>query len=141
MSSLVDASLERQRLGMLLMSAFGAAALLLTTIGVFGVIAYVVAQRTTEMAVRQALGATRPQVFWLVLSHGGVMSAMGVGLGVVLAWWTGRLLASYVYDVNAADPLVLSGSGLLVALVAVSATLIPASRAARGELVRALRGG
>ncbi|HJR58078.1 MAG TPA: ADOP family duplicated permease [Vicinamibacterales bacterium] len=140
MLSLVASSLERQRLGMLLMSAFGAAALLLTTIGVFGVIAYVVAQRTTEMAVRQALGATRPQVFWLVLSHGAVMSAAGIGLGVVLAWWTGRLLASYVYDVNAADPLVLGGSALLVALVAVSATLIPASRAARGELVRALRG-
>jgi predicted permease len=140
MSALVDASLERQRLGMLLMSAFGAAALLLTTIGVFGVIAYVVAQRTNEMAVRQALGATRPQVFWLVVSHGAVMSATGIGLGVVLAWWTGRLLVSYVYEVDASDPLVLGGSAVTVALVAIVATLVPAARASRAELARTLRG-
>lgn len=139
MSTLVESALERQRLGMLLMSAFGAAALVLTTIGVFGVIAYVVGQRTTEMAVRQAFGATRLQVFWTVLTHGATLSAMGILLGLVLAWWTGRLLAGYVYEVNAADPVVLVGSAMVVSLVATSATMIPASRAARRDLARALR--
>lgn len=139
LSALVDASLERQRLGMLLMSGFGAAALLLTTIGVFGVVAYVVAERTTEMAVRQAFGASRPQVFWIVLSQGAGMAAMGIALGLLLAWWTGRLLGGYVYEVNAADPLVLGSSAVLIALVALAATLIPAARACRAELARALR--
>lgn len=139
MSALVDSSLERQRLGVLLMSAFGAAALLLTTIGVFGVVAYAVSQRTTEMAVRQAFGATRQHVFWLVLSHGAGMAGAGVGLGLLLAWWSGRLLAGYVYEVDATDPVVLGGSALAVALVAISATLLPAARASRRELARALR--
>lgn len=139
MTALVDASLERQRLGVLLMSAFGAAALLLTTIGVFGVIAYAVAQRTTELAVRQAVGATRPQVFWIVLSHGAGLAGTGIALGLLMSWWTGRLLSGYVYEVNAADPLVLGGSAVVVAVVAIAATAIPAARAARAELAQRLR--
>jgi predicted permease len=139
MTDLVDSSLERQRLGVLMMSTFGAAALLLTMIGVFGVVAYAVAQRSTEMAVRQAFGATRPQVFRMVLTHGATVSVMGIAVGLLLAWWTGRLLAGYVYEVEATDLLVLSSSALVVALVAISATLIPASRASRGDLARTLR--
>jgi putative ABC transport system permease protein len=139
MSALLESSLERQRLGVLLMSAFGAAALLLTTIGVFGVVAYVVAQRTTEMAVRQAFGATRPQVFWMVLTHGAGMSGLGIALGLLLAWWTGWLMAGYVYEVTATDPVVLGVSAIAVALVAISGTLIPAARAARAELTRVLK--
>ena len=139
MSALVASSLDRQRLGMTLMSSFGIAALLLTTIGVFGVIAYVAAQRTAEMAVRQALGATRSRVFWLVMLHGSRTAGVGLAAGLVLAWWTGRLLSGYVYEANPADGLVLGSSAAAVALVAVIATAIPANRAARGEVVRALR--
>jgi putative ABC transport system permease protein len=139
MSALVDASLERQRLGMLLMSAFGVAALLLTTIGVFGVVAYAVSQRTTEMAVRQAFGATPRQVFWIVLSHGAGMSTAGIALGLLLAWSTGQLLAGYLYEVSATDPLVLGTSTVAVVVVSMAASLIPAARASRLELARALR--
>src|SRR5262249_17299454 len=88
----VSASLSRERLGMMLMSLFGAAAVLLAVVGVFGVVAYVVAQRTNEMAVRQALGATRAQVFLMVLGDGGRVAGAGVAIGLVLAWMTGALM-------------------------------------------------
>jgi putative ABC transport system permease protein len=139
MSSLIAASLERQRLGMWLMIGFGVAALILATIGVLGVMAYVVAQRTGEVAIRQALGATRPQVLWLIVGEGGPAALLGIGAGSVLAWWTGRLIGRYVYDVSAADPIVLIPSAVVVAFVAMLAMLFPASRAAALDPARALR--
>jgi putative ABC transport system permease protein len=137
--AVVAASLERERLGMWLMLGFGVAALLLATVGMFGVIAYVVSQRTGEMAVRQALGATRGQILAKVLREGAGVALIGVVVGVVIAWWTGRLVAGYVFDVSARDPLVLGASAAIVGLLAVAATLLPARRAAVLELARALR--
>jgi putative ABC transport system permease protein len=137
--SVVAASLNRERLGMWLMVGFGLAALLLAAIGMFGVIAYVVSQRTGEMAVRQALGATRAQVLAAVMRDGVPSAAAGIALGGALAWWTGRLLAGYLFEVAPRDPIVLGGSAAIVAVLVIAATLLPARRAATLELARALR--
>lgn len=137
--AVVAASLDRERLGMWLMLGFGVAALLLAAVGMFGVIAYVVAQRTGEMAVRQALGATRGQILAKVLRESAGVAAIGLAIGIVVAWWTGRLVAGYVFEVSARDPLVLGASAAIVGFLAIAATVLPARRAARLDLARALR--
>ncbi len=139
MEALIDAALQRQRLGMALMSAFGATALLLAIVGMFGVLAFLVSQRTGEMAVRQAFGATRGRVFWMIVGNMAVVAGIGLLLGVLLAWWMGAMMSRYVYAVPAADPLVLGGSAALVAACALAATLVPARRAAMLEPAAALR--
>jgi putative ABC transport system permease protein len=138
--AVVAASLDRERLGMWLMLGFGAAALLLAAVGMFGVISYVVSQRIGEMAIRQALGATRGQIVGAVMRDGAGVAVVGIAIGAGLAWWTGRLVASYVFDVSASDPLVLGLSAATVGLLAILATLVPARRAASPELARVLRG-
>ena len=140
LSAVVDASLSRQRLGMTLMSVFGVAALALAAVGVFGVIAFVVAQRTGEMAIRLALGASTGRVFWIVMRQGGAMVLIGSAIGVLLSWWTGRLMTAYLYEVSSLDTRVLVGSALAVGLVALASTQILARRASAIDPSRALRG-
>ena len=135
----VSASLSRERLGMLLMSLFGAAAVLLAVVGVFGVVAYVVAQRTNEMAVRQALGATRARLFLMVLGDGGLVAGAGVAVGLVLAWMTGALMRGYLFQVAAGDPLILATSGAIVCVAAIVALVVPARRAAGLDPAQTLR--
>ena len=130
LSDAVTTSLRWPRLGLLLMATFGGAALVLAATGVFGVIAFVAAQRSGEMAVRLALGAQRGHVFRLVMLQGGALASLGLVAGVVLAWWTGQLMGKYVYQVSAASALVLGGSAALVVAVAVAATFPSARRAA-----------
>ncbi len=137
--AVVAASLDRERLGMWLMLGFAVAAVLLAAVGMFGVIAYVVSQRTSEMAVRQALGATRGQIVGTVLRDGSTVAFVGLTLGIVLAWWTGELVTSYVFDVSARDSLVLGTSAAIVGVLAIAATLLPARRAATLEVARTLR--
>ena len=139
LSEVVDASLSRQRLGMTLMSVFGVAALALAAVGVFGVIAFVVAQRTGEMAIRLALGASTARVFWIVMRQGTGLTGAGVALGLLLAWWTGGLMSAYVYEVASLDALVIGGSVLSVALVALVSTQVLARRASAVSPARALR--
>jgi ABC-type antimicrobial peptide transport system permease subunit len=139
MSALVDGALQRQRIGTVLMSAFGVTALLLAWVGVFGVLAFLVSQRTAEMAVRQAFGATRGRVFRMVIGNVAGMAGRGLLLGALLAWWMGAMMSRYVYDVSPADPIVLAGSVALVAICALCATIIPARRAAMLEPSAALR--
>jgi putative ABC transport system permease protein len=139
LSSLVSHSIERQRLGMWLMSAFAVAALLLAAVGVFGVVAFSVSQRTGEMAVRQALGATRGDVSWAIVRDAGQKALPGLVAGLVIAWWSGHLVAGYVYAVGPADPVVLATSVLSVAAVALAAMVLPARRVAAVDPARALR--
>jgi len=139
LATVVSASLVWPTLGLLLMSTFGAAALLLAATGVFGVIALVVAERRGEMAVRLALGATRGRVFRMVVLHGGELALQGLVIGLLVAWWTGGLMSRYVYQVSAANLFVLGGSGVLVLLVAVAATLAPARLAAAVHPAQVLR--
>ena len=139
LSNVVTASLVWSRLGVLLMVTFGAVSLLLTGTGVFGVLAFVGAQRHGEMAVRLSLGATRGEVFGLMLKQGAHLAVLGGVIGTMVAWWLGRLMTSYVFQVSAANALVLGGSAAVVMAVALAATMAPARRAARVDPARALR--
>ena len=104
LSTLREASLSRQRLGMLLMLLFGAAALMLAIVGVLGVIAYVTGQRLGEMALRLALGGTAANVFWLVMRHGAWLTVTGGAAGIMLAWATGRVMMRFVGESRRRPP-------------------------------------
>lgn len=136
---IVAATLSRQRLGMALMLIFGVLALVLAAIGIYGVIAYASAQRREEIATRIALGASAGRVFWLVMGTGERLAIAGILLGLGGAYAGGRLVASRIYAMRAADPVVLLMAALTVAAVALLATIIPAVRASRIDPVRALR--
>lgn len=137
--AIVGDTLARQELGMTLMLVFGATALALAAIGLYGVIAYAAAQRRSELATRMALGASGRQVFWLMMSAGQRLMALGIVLGLALAYGGGRLVAGNVFEMRAADPVVLLTAGTVVAVVAWLATMLPAIRASRQDPVSALR--
>jgi predicted permease len=139
MSQALSTSLTWPKLGVLLTVTFGLAGLVLAASGVFGVVAFVGAQRASEMAVRIALGATSGRIFRLVVVEAAALTIGGLLLGLFLAWGMGAAMARYVYHVTPANPLVLGGSAALVFAIAIAATLVPASRAARTEPARVLR--
>jgi len=139
-SHFVASTLTRQQLGMALMLIFGATALVLAAVGIYGVIAYAAAQRLGEIATRLALGATPAQVFWLMMRRGQSLAAVGLVIGLVVAYAGGRTAASVVYGIRASDPLVLTSAALVVLLITVVATALPAHRAARTDPILALRG-
>jgi putative ABC transport system permease protein len=129
--ALVASTLSRQRLGMMLMIVFGGIALVLAAVGIYGLIAYVSAQRTGEVATRMALGATQADIFWMMLKHGSALAAVGSALGVGAAYATGRLASSWLYEVRASDPLVLLCGLAVVLAIAIVATVTSARRATR----------
>ena len=137
--AVIDSTLKRQQLGMTLMLVFGATALVLAAIGLYGVIAYAAAQRQGELATRIALGASAQQVFWLMMSGGLRLIVSGVVLGLFLAYAAGRIASGSVFAMRASDPVVLLSAGALVATVAWMATMVPAVRASRQDPVSALR--
>ena len=139
-SHFVASTLTRQQLGMALMLIFGATALVLAAVGIYGVIAYAAAQRLGEIATRLALGATPAQMFWLMMRRGQSLAAVGLVIGLVVAYAGGRTAASVVYGIRASDPLVLTSAALVVLLITVVATALPAHRAARTDPILALRG-
>jgi predicted permease len=129
-----------QRIGARVLGLFGMMALLLSAIGIYGVVAYSVAQRTRELGVRVALGASTPSVVRLVVGQGLRITAVGLTIGALLALGVGQLLKSQLFGLNPADPLTF---GVLIALlggVALLASLLTARRAARVDPVVALRG-
>jgi putative ABC transport system permease protein len=136
---LLASTLTRQQLGMTLMLVFGATALLLAAVGIYGVIAYASAQRLGEIATRLALGATPSQVFWLLMRRGQWLALAGVCLGLASAYAGGRTVASLVYGIRASDPLVLAMATAAVVLISWVATAIPARRASRIDPILALR--
>jgi predicted permease len=139
MPNVVTASLVWSRLGMLLLGTFGLVSLVLAGAGVFGVMAFVGAQRHGEMAVRLSLGATRARVFRLMLAQGARFTLVGCALGAALAWWAGRLMGGYVFQVSASNAAVLIGSAAVVGVVALAAAAAPARRAAVIEPSMTLR--
>jgi ABC-type antimicrobial peptide transport system permease subunit len=114
--------------------------LFLAVIGIYGVLAYAVAQRTREMGVRMALGSTTRQIFGLVLRHGAAVTGIGLGVGAVAAALMGGLIRSQLFEVQPLDPLVMGSVALVLGVVAIVACAVPAFHAARVDPVRALVG-
>jgi predicted permease len=139
MDDFVSADLARPRFTMLLIGVFAAAALLLAAIGLYGVIAFWVTQRTREIGVRVALGAQYPDVLRLVLVHGLSLSTAGIGLGVAVTLGLGRAMSGLLYGLQPTDPATLAMAALVLAGVAMAATYFPARRAALVDPLVALR--
>jgi len=134
-----SASLWLVRLGATVFGVFGGLALFLAVIGVYGVKAYAVAQRTREIGIRKALGATTGDTLRLILRESMMVSAAGLGVGLVLGLGVASLLSSILYEVSPYDPVAFIGSTVVLALAAFVATYVPARRAASITPVTALR--
>jgi ABC-type antimicrobial peptide transport system permease subunit len=132
-------STSRQRFNMWLMSVFGASALLLAAIGIYGLMAYSVAQRTQEIGIRLALGAESAQVRRMIVVQGMRLALVGVVLGVAAAFGLARVIATFLFGVSAWDPLVFAGMPALLTAVAFVAVWVPARRASRVDPIIALR--
>jgi ABC-type antimicrobial peptide transport system permease subunit len=122
-----------------LIGGFAFLALVLSAVGVYGVLAFSVVQRTRELAIRLALGATRVGVASMVLREGAVMTIIGVALGIAGAWSSSRLIASFLYGIQTNDMIAFVAGPVMLAGVAVVACVIPARRAARVSASAALR--
>jgi predicted permease len=139
-SAMVAASLAQQRLLFVLLGVFALVAVVLSSVGIYGVMASFVGQRSAEIGVRMALGAGRTQVIGIVLGQSLVPVGAGLVLGLVGAVGLGRFVENLLFEVSPLDPLMLVGSVVTLALVAGAACAIPAGRAARIDPVSALRG-
>jgi predicted permease len=139
MDQLVSNSVAQPRLNLSLLVAFAVLALALAAVGVYGVMAYAVTQRTQEFGIRMALGASPADVLKQVFLEGGRLAALGLAIGLVAALALTRLMASMLYGVKPSDPLSLGAAAALLALVALAACYIPARRATRVDPLVALR--
>jgi predicted permease len=139
MNEVIAGTLAARRFSMILLDAFAVVALLLASLGLYGVISYLVGQRTHELGIRLALGAQRKDVLRLVLNHGMKMALGGVALGLVAALGLTRLLAKMLYGVSTTDPLTFAVITLLLTMVALLACFVPARRATKVDPLVALR--
>jgi len=139
MTDVVINSTAREDFNMLLLSIFGAAALILAAIGIYGLMAYSVQQRTQEMGIRMALGADRSRIRNLVVRHGMTLALIGVAVGLGAAFGLTRFLASFLFGVKTWDPTAFIIIPILLALVALMAVWMPATRASRLDPQQALR--
>jgi ABC-type antimicrobial peptide transport system permease subunit len=129
----------RQRFVLLVTGVFAVIALVLAAIGLYGVIAFGVAQRTREIGVRMALGAQQSEVLWFVMKRGLRLTGIGLAVGIVAALALGRVVAGLLYGVTATDRATLLAVSFLLAIVAMLATYLPARRATRVDPLLALR--
>ena len=139
MEDVVSRSVSRQRFNMLLMTVFGASALLLAAIGIYGLMAYSVEQRTQEIGIRLALGAESGTVRRMILAQGMRLAVIGVAFGLVAAFGLARLIGTMLYGVTARDPLVFVAMPLTLTAVALVGVWLPARRAVKVDPVIALR--
>jgi ABC-type antimicrobial peptide transport system permease subunit len=141
MDGIIADTLAGQRFSMILLAVFAGLALVLASIGMYGVISYLVGQRTQEIGVRMALGASRSNVLVWVLRQGGRLTALGAGTGLIAALALTQVMThfSLIYGVRAYDPWTLGGVTLLLMLVAFAACCVPAMRAMGVDPMRALR--
>ncbi len=139
MDELMERSLATMRFNMVLLMSFASAALLLTIVGLYGVIAYAVAQRTREMGIRVALGANRRQLTRMMLRNGAQLAVIGSAIGVVVALAVTRFLSQLLYGVRPLDPSTFVASTAMLSLIALAAAYIPARRASRVDPITALR--
>jgi putative ABC transport system permease protein len=139
MEHIVAESVARQRLATLLLGIFAALALILASVGIFGVLAYIVTQRTHEIGIRIALGAQKEDVLKLVIGQGITLALIGIAIGVAGALALTRVMTSLLYGVSAVDPIVFASVSLLLITVALFACYIPARRAMCVDPMIALR--
>lgn len=139
MEETISSSLATQRYSMMLLTGFAGLALLLAAIGIYGVMSYVVGQRTQEIGIRMALGAQRAHVLRLILSRGVKMALLGAGIGLLAALALSRLIRQLLYGVSPADPLTFAAVALLLLFIALLACYLPARRAASVNPTLALR--
>jgi len=134
-----SASLWLVQMGAKMFSMFGGLALFLAVVGVYGVKAYTVAQRSREIGIRMALGASTGDTLWLFLREGMILTGVGLVLGLLMAAGVARLLTSMLYEVSALDPVTFIVAPLILAAVSLLATYLPARRAAHVDPIVALR--
>jgi len=139
MEAVVDQSIAQNRLNMILLSAFAGLALLLASIGIYGVQAYAVRQRTREVGIRVAMGAQPAEVFRLIIAQGLRLATTGIVIGLAASFGLTRLMASQLYGLSATDPWTFIGVSIVLLTVALAACFIPARRAMRVDPVVALR--
>jgi putative ABC transport system permease protein len=139
MEEAIANSLNQRRLALRLVTGFGAVALLLAAIGIYGVLAYSVAQRRREIGIRMALGSSRAGVIRMVARQAGLMVLSGLVLGAVGAWPAGRAVKSFLFGVKALDPWTLVVAATILLLVCAIAAIVPAWRAAQVDPMEALR--
>ena len=127
------------RAGAALFSIFGVLALGLAVVGLYGVKAYSVARRTREIGIRMALGAKRSAVLRMIMREGAIMLLCGIGLGLLLAMVTAKILSGILYQIGALDPIAFTVAPLVLAAAALVATWLPARRATHVNTIQALR--
>jgi putative ABC transport system permease protein len=139
MEQVVGRHLARDQFALALMAIFAGVAMLLAAIGVYGILSYSVSQRTHEFGIRMALGATTATVRRRVMAQGAAVSAIGLGVGLLGAYWLSRLLRSLVFGVSVTDPAIFGAVALCLAVVAMAAGYLPARRATKITPMQALR--
>jgi ABC-type antimicrobial peptide transport system permease subunit len=139
MEQRVNESLARRRFSMMLLGVFASIALALATIGIYGLMAYVVNQGTRELGIRIALGASPRNILSLVVWQGMVLAFSGVAIGLAAAFLLARLIRSLLFGVEVTDPTTFAGISLLLAMITLLACYIPAQRAARIDPMISLR--
>jgi predicted permease len=139
MDNIISSTLAARRFSMILLASFAGLALLLSSVGIYGVVSYLVGQRTREIGLRMALGARRVDVLRMVLSGGGKLAALGVVIGLGASLGLTQLMGAMIYGVSATDPLTFVSVALLLTCVALIACYVPARRATRVDPMAALR--
>ena len=139
LQDVVDESVAQPRIRTVVLAAFGVLALLIAAVGIYGVIAYSVTERTQEIGIRMALGADRTDVLRMVLRNGVVLSLAGITIGLVVAALSNRAVTPFLFATSHTDPLTITASCSVLFLISLAATLIPAFRATRIEPNVALR--
>jgi len=139
MEEIIAESLATRRVSMMVLGVFAALALGLASMGIYGVISYLVGQRTHEIGIRMALGAKQADVLRMVLDEGMRMVALGVAIGLLAAAGLTRLMAKLLFGISATDPLTFAGVGIILTVVALAACFVPARRAMRVDPIVALR--
>ena len=139
LSSSVRDSIAPARMAAALISVFGTVALLLASVGIYGVMAYSVSRRTREIGIRMALGARRPDVQLMIIRRGSVLAAAGIIIGVVAGRAASRLMTGLLYGVGAGDSVAFAVTAMLVLCAALLACYLPARRAAKCDPMNALR--
>ena len=139
MDEIISLSIADRRFSMILLGLFAALALLLSSIGIYGVVSYLVGQRTREIGIRVALGAQHADILRIVLLQGAKMTAIGIAVGLAISYALTRLLHTLLFGVTPNDPLTIAAVAFLLAAVSLTACYIPARRASRLDPIQALR--